>query len=251
MIRPRVIPSLLLRGQGLVKTVRFKDPVYVGDPINTVRIFNEKEVDELILLDIGATLENRKPDFALIERIASEAFMPVAYGGGVRSVDDARAVLSCGIEKVVINTAGAEDPATVRAIADAYGSSSLTVSIDVKRRLFGGRQVHVRSGRNSTGIDPVQYAMQMERLGAGELVVNSIDRDGTMQGYDIELIRSVSQAVTVPVVACGGAGSLGDLSRALREGGASAVSAGSFFVFHGRHRAVLISYPTRDEIATL
>jgi cyclase len=250
-MRPRVIPCLLLRGAGLVKTTRFRDPIYVGDPVNTVRIFNEKEVDELVLLDIGATVENRKPSLDMIERIASEAFMPVAYGGGIRSIDDARAVLACGVEKVVINTAAVEEPRNVREIADAYGSSSVVVCIDVRRKLLGRLEVMVRAGRTGTGLDPVAFARTAEGLGAGEILVNSIERDGTMQGYDLELVRRVARAVSVPVIACGGAGSLQDFSGALHEAGASAVAAGSFFVFHGRHRAVLVSYPTPEQLASL
>jgi cyclase len=250
-MRPRVIPCLLLKGERLVKTVRFGNPVYVGDPINTVRIFNEKEVDELVILDIAATLEGRRPAIDTIARIASEAFMPVAYGGGIRSLEDARAVLACGVEKVVINTAAAEQPDSVREIAAAYGNSSVVISIDVRRKLLGRREVCVRGGRKATGLDPVASARAAAGLGAGEILLNSIDRDGTMQGYDIELVRSVARAVAVPVIACGGAGSLADFSTALREGGASAVAAGSFFVFHGRHRAVLISYPSPDQLSTL
>jgi cyclase len=250
-MRPRVIPCLLLKGERLVKTVRFGNPVYVGDPINTVRIFNEKEVDELVILDIAATLEGRRPAIDTIARIASEAFMPVAYGGGIRSLEDARAVLACGVEKVVINTAAAEHPDSVREIAAAYGNSSVVISIDVRRKLLGRREVCVRGGRKATGLDPVAFARAAAGLGAGEILLNSIDRDGTMQGYDIELVRSVARAVAVPVIACGGAGSLADFSTALREGGASAVAAGSFFVFHGRHRAVLISYPSPDQLTTL
>ncbi len=248
MMRPRVIPCLLLKDKGLVKTTRFKAPVYLGDPINVVRIFNDKEVDELLFLDITATVEHREPAFELISKIATECFMPLGYGGGIRSVDHARKVLSLGFEKVSINSYAVENPSFIRTAADLFGSQSIVVSIDVKRNLLGNYRVFTHSGRKNTGLDPVGFAMEMEAVGAGELFLNSIDRDGTMQGYDIELIKRVSEAVSVPVVACGGAGSVNDLGDAVKQGAASAVAAGSMFVFQGRHRAVLISYPTSEEL---
>lgn len=235
-------------GRGLVKTVRYKDPSYIGDPRNAVRIFNEKEVDELALLDITATLEGRGPQFDLVREIVSEAFMPVAYGGGVRTVEDVRALISVGVEKVVIATAAAGDPDFVSRAAAACGSQSVVVCLDVKRKLFGHHEVYTHSGRRGTGRDPVTFARRMEELGAGELVVNAIDRDGTMAGYDLELLKSVTGAVQIPVIACGGAGRVEDFAAAVRVGGASAVAAGSLFVFHGRHRAVLISYPSPGDL---
>ncbi|MBI5526066.1 MAG: imidazole glycerol phosphate synthase subunit HisF [Deltaproteobacteria bacterium] len=244
----RVIPCLLLKGSGLVKTVGFDDPTYVGDPRNAVKIFNDKEVDELLLLDIGATSEGRSPRLELIEEIVSEAFMPVAYGGGIRSVDDAREVLALGVEKVVIGTAAVENEGVVRGTAAMFGSQSVLVCIDVKKKRFGGCEVFVRAGRKATGLEPVEFAKRMADLGAGEIIVNSVDRDGTMQGYDIALTKSVARAVEVPVVACGGAGSLDDIARVVKEGAASAAAAGSMFVFHGRHRAVLISYPEQGDL---
>jgi cyclase len=246
-IRPRVIPSLLLRGGGLVKTRGFKAPVYVGDPINTVRIFNDKGVDELVLLDISATPEGRGPLFDLLSAIASEAFMPLAYGGGIRIVDDARKILTLGFEKVVINTAALESPHFIRELSELTGSQSVVVSIDVRRKLLGRYEVYGSGGRKATGLDPVRHATAMQKMGAGEILLNSIDCDGKMEGYDLELIRNVATAVDIPVIACGGAGSLADLSAALQSG-ADAVSAGSLFVFHGRHRAVLISYPTNVKL---
>lgn len=247
MLPPRVIPSLLLKDRGLVKTVRFKEPTYVGDPINAVKIFNDKEVDELLLLDIGATNERRRPAFDLIEQIASEAFMPLGYGGGIRSLEDIATLLRLGIEKVVVNSFAVEDPAFVRAAAARFGSQSIVVSIDVVKPLFGGYKVCTHGGRRKTTHEPAAFAASMQQLGAGEILLTSIDRDGTMAGFDLELVRQVSQSVSVPVVACGGAASLADLSRAIAAG-ASAVSAGSMFVFHGRHRAVLISYPSASEL---
>lgn len=242
-IRPRIIPMLLLRHGGLVKTRGFKDPVYVGDPINAVRIFNEKEVDELILLDIMATPEGSGPSFEALADIASEAFMPLAYGGGIRTAADARQILASGFEKVVINTAAVESDALVRDLASTAGSQSVVVSMDIRRKLFGRSEVYAAGGRKATGLDPVAHAVNMQQAGAGEILVNSINRDGTMRGFDLDLIKEVAASVDIPVVAAGGAGSLADFSAALRCG-ASAVSAGSFFVFQGKHRAVLISYPT-------
>jgi cyclase len=248
MFRPRVIPCLLLKNQGLVKTLRFKNPKYLGDPINIVKIFNDKEVDELVFLDIAATVEGREPPYALLEDIASEAFMPLGYGGGIRTLDQIRTILGLGVEKAVINTSAFENPGLVSEAAGIVGSQSVVVSIDVKKGFWGRYEVCTRGGRKSTGLDPVAFAGEMERLGAGELVVNSIDRDGTMKGYDLDLIRAVTDRVNIPVVACGGAGSVADLARAVKEGRASAAGAGSMFVFHGPHRAVLISYPRDEEL---
>ena len=248
MIPARVMPCLLLRGRGLVKTIRFRDPKYLGDPRNTVKIFNEKEVDELVLLDITATPESKPPDFELVREIVSEAFMPVAYGGGIRTVEDARKMLGLGVEKIVVNSYAAENPEFIREAADVFGSQSVVVCIDVKKSLFGKYEVFVNGGRKGTKQDPVEYAKRMERFGAGELVVNSIDRDGTMSGYDLELVKSVTGAVRVPVIACGGAGKVDDFGEAVRRGGASAVAAGSMFVFQGKHRAVLISFPEQAEL---
>jgi cyclase len=232
-----------LKGTGLVKTVRFKEPKYVGDPRNAVKIFNEKEVDELVVLDIKATTEGGRPRFELIREIVSEAFMPVAYGGGIRTLEDARAVLSLGVEKIVLNSHAIENPAFVREAGESFGSQSVMVCIDVKRGFFGKYEVFSHGGTRGWKIDPVTFARTMERMGAGELIVNSIDRDGTMAGYDLELVKAVAGAVKVPVIACGGAGTVEDFGKAVAQGGASAVAAGSMFVFHGRHRAVLISYP--------
>jgi cyclase len=248
MLKTRVMPCLLLRGWGLVKTVRFKSPSYVGDPINTVRIFNEKEVDELILLDIGATPEGRRPPFEAIEEIASECFMPVAYGGGLRTLEDVKTVLGLGVEKVAINSYAAENPIFLREAADTFGSQAIIASIDVKRQLFGGYRVYVQGGRKATRHHPVDYARRMEQHGCGEILLTSIDRDGTFEGYDLDLIRLVAREVSVPVIASGGAGSVGDFGRAVKEGGASAAAAGSLVVYQGRNRAVLINFPTRAEL---
>lgn len=251
MLQTRVIPCLLIQGPRLVKTIGFRDPRYVGDPINAVRIFNEKEVDELVVLDITATIEGRSPNLRLISELASECFMPLAYGGGIRSLEHLQSLFSLGVEKVVINSEAAARPTFVRDAAAKFGSQSVIVSVDAKKKWMGGYEVRIRSGRQGTGLDPVRFACDMETAGAGEIFLNSIDRDGAMQGYDLDLIRVVSRAVSIPVIACGGAGTLADLAAAVKQGGASAVAAGSMFVFHGKHRAVLINYPSRRELEAI
>jgi len=251
MLKTRVIPTLLLRGAGLVKTTRFRNPVYVGDPINAIRIFNEKEVDELVLLDITASLANKGPAFTTIENIAGECFMPVAYGGGIRSVDEIRRILSAGIEKVVINRAALVNPQLVRDAVSEFGSQAIVVSIDVKRKWLGSYEVYRDGGSRPAGHEPVSYARQMQDLGAGEILLTSIDRDGTMKGYDIELIAKITSAVSIPVIAAGGAGSIADFGLASKQGGAAAVAAGAIFVFQGPHRAVLITYPSQTELSAV
>ena len=248
MLRTRVIPCLLLRGEGLVKTTRFKDPRYVGDPINAIRIFNDKEVDELVLLDITASREGRGPALSAIRDFASECFMPVAYGGGIRTVEDARQVLALGVEKVILNTMALRRPELIAEIAREFGSQAVVVSIDARKKLVGGYEVMGSGGTMKTGIKPVDHASRLVELGAGEILLTSIDRDGTESGYDLVLTGSVAQAVTVPVIACGGAGAVEHFRAAVNDGRASAVAAGSMFVFHGKHRAVLISYPERSEL---
>lgn len=249
-IRPRIIPCLLLRGNGLYKTVRFKNPVYVGDPINTVRIFNEKEVDEVVLLDFEASRKGRAPDFEKIGEIASEAFMPMSYGGGVTTVEQAKRILALGVEKIILNSAAVETPGLVSELATAVGSQSVVVAVDARKSLFGRYQTTWKNTEKSKATHPVQWAQEVCALGAGEILLNLVDRDGTSQGYDLELIREMAAAVSVPVVACGGAASNKDLAEALKAG-ASGAAAGSMFVFHGKHRAVLISYPAPAEIDSL
>jgi cyclase len=247
MIRPRVIPCLLLKHEGLVKTVKFKDPKYLGDPINIVRIFNDKEVDELIFLDILATVENRPPNFDLLGKITSECFMPLGYGGGIRTLEDVKKLLAIGVEKIVLNTSAVENPSLIRAAAEYAGSQAVVISMDVKKTMFGKHETYTRGGKKGTGLDPVKFAVEMEKQGAGELFLNSMDRDGMMQGYDLELIRRVAESVTIPVVACGGAGNIQHLAEAI-QAGASAAAAGSMFVFQGPLRGVLISYPAQAEL---
>lgn len=248
MLKTRVIPCLLLRGAGLVKTTRFKDPKYVGDPINAIKIFNDKEVDELVLLDIAASREGRGPAFDRIEEVASECFMPLAYGGGIRSVEEARRLLKLGVEKVIFNTAAWRTPEIVTAASREFGAQAVVVSIDVRRKLFGRYEVVVDGGTRGTGLDPVEYARRMEAAGAGEIFLTGVEQDGTMSGYDLALIQKVSNAVTVPVIANGGAGRVEDFAAAVTEAGADAVAAGAMFVFHGPHRAVLITYPSRSTL---
>ncbi len=246
--KTRVIPVLLLRNGGLVKTVKFKDPKYVGDPINAVRIFNEKEVDELVFLDISATPEGRGPDFETLADIASEAFMPMAYGGGISSLDEIKRVFSLGFEKVILNSSAYRSENLIHEAAAVFGSQSVVGCIDVKRSLFGKADVYSASGKNKQPVTLEEHVRRLVGAGAGEILVNSIDRDGTMSGYDLKLISQVAGLVPVPVVACGGARGLDDMSDAVRAG-ASAVAAGSLFVFYGPHRAVLINYPERADLA--
>jgi cyclase len=250
MVQPRAIPALLLKGDGLVKTRRFAEPQYVGDPINAVKLFNDLEADELLFLDITATADRREPAYHRIADIAAEAFMPIAYGGGVSSLHQARRLFQLGIEKVAVTTAADEDPTLISELAAEFGSQAVVGGIDVKRDWLGRLRVCTRSGTHRTRREVVSYARELQERGAGELLLNSIDRDGTYEGYDLELIHSVSAAVTVPVVACGGAGSLAHLGDAVRAG-ASAAAAGSLFVFTGPHRAVLINYPSATELVAV
>lgn len=243
----RVIPSLLIHKGGLVKSVKFKDYKYVGDPINAVKIFNEKEVDEIAVIDIDATRENRAPNIAAIAEIASEAFMPMAYGGGISNIAQIKEILYNGIEKVIINKAAHTNPSLIAEAAALFGNQSIVVSIDVKKVFLRGYRVFTDNGKNNTGLNPVEFARKMEQLGAGEILLNNIDADGTFSGFDTQLITEVSKAVTIPVIAIGGAATVQDFKMAY-QAGASALAAGSMFVFQRPHRAVLISYPTRNEL---
>ncbi len=243
VFRTRVIPCMLLQRGGFVKTRKFRDPVYLGDPVNIVRIFNDKEVDELVVLDIGATREETPPRLELLSDLASECFMPLSFGGGLRDVETMRQILALGFEKVVLNSIAAEQPDLVTEAASQFGSQSVVVSVDAKKTMWGKYEVYARGGKSRTRADPASYARRMEQLGAGEILLNSIDRDGTLAGYDHALIAQVSDAVSIPVVACGGARGIGDFAQAVKESSASAVAAGALFVFHGPHRAVLINTP--------
>lgn len=249
MLRPRIIPCLLVHNKGLVKTVNFKDPKYVGDPINAVKIFNEKEVDELIVLDIDATSENREPDFTLIKNLAAECRMPLCYGGGVKTVKHAKEIINLGAEKVALSSAAVDNPKLVSQIAEEVGKQSVIVVIDVKKKgLLGKYEVFTHNGSRATGKNPVEFAQEMERLGVGEVVINSIDNDGVMKGYDVKLIGAVRDAINVPMTVLGGAGNLSDIKQIVDKFGVIGVAAGSLFVFKGVYKAVLINYPKRSEL---
>jgi imidazole glycerol-phosphate synthase subunit HisF len=251
MFLPRIIPVLLLRDKGLVKTIRFRDPRYIGDPINAVRIFNDLKADELVFLDIGASIENRVVSEKLVTAIGDEAFMPFAVGGGITDLDQMERLFKAGAEKVVINTGAFNNPGIIEDAAKYFGSQSIIVSIDVRQTLFKRQRVYIREGREKTRLDPVTWAERAAGLGAGEIMINSMDRDGMMIGYDLDLIRRVSDAVAVPVIACGGAGSLEDFWQGFDRGGAHALAAGSLFVYHGPRKAVLVNYPSKADISEL
>lgn len=251
MLLPRVIPCLLLEDGGLVKTVRFKSPTYVGDPINAIKIFNEKRVDELIILDIRASRLGREPDYALIEQLASECFMPLCYGGGVSSLTQAKRIVNLGVEKIAINHAAIARPNLVKELAAELGSQSVVASIDVKKNWFGKLRVYHSATQSPLQLDPLEHAKRLVSLGAGEIFLNNVDRDGTLQGYDNDLIRGFTSRLNVPVVACGGAWTAEHLRSVVVEAGASAAAAGSMFVFQGVNRAVLISYPPYRELEHL
>lgn len=250
IVFPRVIPVLLVSDGYLVKPSRFGKAQYIGDPINAVRIFNEKQVDELVICDIDATSKGTGVNWSLIEDIASEAFMPVGYGGGVASVVDAKRAISIGIEKVILGSALEVVPDMVSAIADALGSSSTVASIDVRRDRSGKTETFFSRGSRRTGRNAIESAKRAEALGVGEIILSSIDRESSFSGYDLEMIKEVAESVEVPVIALGGASGVMDFSAAL-DAGASAVSAGSLFVLNGKHRAVLITYPSPEEIQSL
>lgn len=243
MALPRVIPVLLLKNAGLVKTEQFKNPKYIGDPLNAVKIFNDKEVDELIFLDILATPENRSIPLDFLKEVAEECFMPLAYGGGIKTIDDIRAILKVGVEKVILNSCLFDDLDFVKNAVEQFGSSTIAVCLDVKKNFWGKYEVYSQGGRKNTKTDPISFAKKLNEIGIGELMINSIDLDGTQKGLDFDLIKKMVDAVDVPVIACGGAKGIEDFDQAINVCGASAVAAGSMFVFHGKHRAVLISYP--------
>lgn len=243
MLRVRIIPALLLKGGALVKTAKFKNPAYIGDPINTVRIFNELEVDELAFLDISATPEGKQPDFRLLAEIADECFMPLSYGGGIRDFDTAARIFDIGFEKVVLNTITHHQPQLITQIAQHYGNQAVVVSIDVKKTLFGGYEVVTKSATFSTGKKPVAWAQEVENLGAGEILLTSVDREGTWSGFDTEIILKVADTVHIPVIAHGGAGSVEHISEAVQKGKASAVALGSMVVYQKKGMGVLVNFP--------
>jgi imidazole glycerol-phosphate synthase subunit HisF len=248
MLRPRIIPCLLVRSKGLVKTVKFGVSKYVGDPINAVRIFNEKEVDELIVLDIDATTIGSGPDFGMIQKLAAECRMPLCYGGGIKTAEQAKAIIGLGVEKVALSAAVVANPLLVRQIADELGSQSVVGVMDVKKRLIGARyEVYTHNAKVNTGKCPIDFAHLLEQLGVGEIVINSIDNDGEMKGYDLTIVSQVREATNVPITVLGGAGSLTDIGALIRRFGVIGAAAGSLFVFKGVYRAVLINYPSATE----
>ncbi len=248
MIRPRVIPILLLKKCGLVKSIKFKNSKYIGDPINAVKIFNDLNADELIFLDILASKEKRKISLELVKNIGSEANMPFGVGGGIKSMNDIREIISAGAEKVILNTHAFSNPNFIKEASDEFGSSTITVSIDVKKTFFKGKRVFIFGGKKMTKMTPVEYSKIVEEMGAGEIIINSIDNDGVMQGYDIDLINEISKNVSIQVVALGGAGNLSHFKEAIQKGCASAVAAGSKFIYQGPRKAVLVNYPNKETL---
>lgn len=246
-VRPRIIPVLLIDDRDLVKTVEFTKPTYLGDPVNAVKIFNRKGIDELAVLDISATKRHKEPDYEILRDIAGEAFMPLSYGGGITNLDQVKKLLAIGYEKVVINTQLVKDPEFVKEAVNLVGGQSIVASIDVKQ-VNGQYKCVIGDGEKIVDIHPAQLAQEAEDLGAGEIFLNSIDRDGKMCGYDIELVRQVSSIVSIPVTACGGAGGIMDLKEVLQKGGAHAAAGGSMFVYYGRLKAVLITAPSEKEL---
>jgi cyclase len=251
MFRPRIIPVLLLNEDHLVKSRGFKNYRYIGDPINAVRIFNEFNADELVFLDVSATKNNRVISFEIIKDIGEEANMPFCVGGGIRELSQIREIISAGAEKVIIGTYAVENPDFIREASREFGTSTITVCIDVKKKLLGTQQVWTLNGTKPSGLDPLEFAQSMEEKGAGEIIIQSIDNDGEMHGYDLDLIKMISENVNIPTIAMGGAGSLNDLRRAHTEAYATGVAAGSLFVYYGEKKGVLINYPERQEIDLL
>ncbi len=248
MFRPRVIPVLLLKNLGLVKSVRFKKHRYIGDPINAVKIFNDKRADELVFLDIDASKENRLISLDFVNKVGDEASMPFSVGGGIRTNQDIRKLLENGAEKVVLNTIIFENPEFIKKAADSFGSSTIVICLDIKKNIFGQYSLFYKNGKIKYQEDPIEFAQRIEEYGVGEIIVQSIDKDGSYNGYDIEIIKNISNAVSVPIVALGGAGDYDDFQLATKEGNASAVAAGSLFVYHGSRKAVLISFPSKNEL---
>ena len=247
MLRPRIIPCLLVHDKGLIKSVNFKDYKYVGDPINAVRIFNEKEVDELMVLDIDASVENREPDYKMIENLATECRMPLCYGGGVKTVAQAQKIFSLGVEKIAISSVLFEDLSLIQKMSEKVGTQSVVAVLDVKKKLLGGYEIYTHNGKTKTGKNPIEFAKELEKLGVGEIVINSIDHDGIMKGYDLNLVEKIREVISIPMTVLGGAGTLNDIGKLIKKFGIIGSAAGSLFVFKGVYKAVLINYPKRSE----
>ena len=248
MFRPRIIPVLLLKNRGLVKSISFKNHRYIGDPINAVKIFNDLKADELVFLDILASNEKRTISIEFVKNVGEEANMPFSVGGGITNLEQIRAIIAAGAEKVVINTHAAFDPEFIRSASETFGSSTIVVCIDVKKKFLGKEQTWILNGSKPTGVDPVEFAQQIEERGAGEIIIQSIVRDGAMNGYDLTLIRKISQAVKIPVIALGGAGNIQHMKKAYNESYANGLAAGSMFIYHGARNGILINYPEKAEI---
>ena len=247
MLRPRIIPCLLVHDKGLIKSVNFKDYKYVGDPINAVRIFNEKEVDELMVLDIDASVQNREPDYKMIENLAAECRMPLCYGGGVKTVKQAQRIFNLGVEKIAISSVLFENLSLVEKMAEIVGKQSVVAILDIKKKRFGGYEIFTHNGRTKTGKNPIEFAIELESLGVGEIVINSIDNDGVMKGYDLTLVEKVREVISIPITVLGGAGTLNDIGKLIKKFGIIGSAAGSLFVFKGVYKAVLINYPKKSE----
>ena len=246
MLRPRIIPCLLIQNKGLVKTQKFKDAKYVGDPINAVRIFNEKEVDEIMIIDIDATVYNREPDYKMIENLAAECRMPLCYGGGIKTVEQAQKIFSLGVEKVAISSQAVNSPSLIREIGRRVGKQSIVVVLDVKLSKSGKYEIWTHNATKNSKKDAIAFAKEVEELGAGEVIINSIDQDGVMKGYDLELVNKIRSAICIPLTVLGGAGSMKDIGKLIEKHGIIGAAAGSLFVFKGIFRAVLISYPNSE-----
>lgn len=251
MLRPRIIPSLLIHDKGLVKTVKFKDHKYIGDPINAVKIFNEKEVDELAIFDIDATVLGNEPNYILIEKLANQSRIPLCYGGGVKTVKQAQRIFSLGVEKIALSSSIIQNPNLITEISEKVGSQSVIVVLDVKKKLLGGYEIYIHNGKKSTGISPIKFAKMAQKLGAGEVIINSIDNDGMMNGFDMNIIAKVREEITIPLTVLGGAGNLEDIKKVILKNGIIGVAAGSLFVFRGVYKAVLINYPSKEEKNTI
>lgn len=247
MLRPRIIPSLLVHDGGLVKTVNFKNPKYVGDPINAVKIFNEKIVDELAIFDIDASVLGKEPNYKLIENLALQSRMPLCYGGGVKTVEQAQRIFGLGIEKIALSSVVSQNPDIITEIANKVGSQSVIAVLDIKKKLLGGYEVYIHNGKKATGKDPIKFVEELQSLGVGEIIINSIDQDGVMKGYDLNLISKIREKISVPLTVLGGAGSLEDIKKVIDTHGVIGVAAGSLFVFKGKYKAVLINYPNKAE----
>lgn len=251
MLQKRVIPCLLLHKGGLYKTKKFKNPTYIGDPINAIKIFNEKEVDELLFIDIDATRNNKEPNYKMIEDIASECFMPLCYGGGIKNVAQMKKIYTLGVEKISLSSSAVLNPELIKEASGLFGNQSVLVTVDIKKDFWGKKKVFINNGTKNTKLDPIEFILQVEKLGAGEIVINSIDNDGIMNGYDLELLKEIKSKIKIPIIALGGAGNLSHIKAAFEIARVDAVACGSMFVYKGNLKGILISYPPYQNIKEL